>query len=158
MNVRDIMTSPAPSVGPTAAVSEVARLILDRGISGLPVVDERGRVVGLVTKSDLVAKHAQVHLPRYFGILGTAIPIGTRHADEELRRILAVTARDLMSDEVTTTSPDTSVEDAASLMVERDAGPLPVMEGGALVGLLDEDDIIRLLLLEEEDEGAHTAS
>lgn len=149
MNVRDVMTSPAKTVKPHASVAAVARLMLDHGVPGLPVVDDSGKVKGLVTKRDLVAKHAQVHLPRYFGILGTLLPLNRGDSNEEMRHVLAITAQDLM-EEPRSISPDGSIDEAASLMVEHSADPILVMDGEKLLGIIGYDDIIRILLVEEE--------
>ena len=153
MNVRDIMSSPVTTILPETKVAEIGRLMLDQGLRGLPVVDLDGRFLGMVTERDLVAKHARPHLPTYFGILGTWVPINTRAADEDMRRVLAVTARDLMEAEPITVSADTQIDDAASLMVNRSVDVLPVLEDGRLIGIMRHGDIIRLLLHEEGDAG-----
>jgi CBS domain-containing protein len=131
--------------------------MLERHLSGLPVVED-GRLVGMVTEKDLVAKHAQVHLPTYFSILGTVLPLGRHRTDEEIRHVLGVTARDLMSEDLVTVEVARSVDEAATLMVEHDVNPLPVMDGDRLVGILSHSDIIRLLLTEEEDGDADASS
>ena len=87
MKVRDIMSSSVVTVSPQERVGEVARLMLDQGVSGLPVVDVEGRVVGIITEGDLVAKHARPHVPLYLGILGMFLPIETQRREEELRRV-----------------------------------------------------------------------
>jgi CBS domain-containing protein len=143
------MTSPVVTVHPGATVAEVARLMLERNVSGLPVVDADGRMVGLITKADVVEKHAQVHLPIYLAILGYTVPIRVRHTDEEIRHVLAVTARDLMRTEPVTIDPGSTVDKAATLMVEHSVNPVPVMDDGQLVGIIGHDDIIRVLLQEE---------
>jgi CBS domain-containing protein len=154
MKVREIMSSPVVTVSPEATVGEVARTMTDRALSGLPVVDARGLMLGMVTQNDLVVKHAHVHVPRYIGILGGVLPIETGTTDEEMRRVLAVTARDLMTENVVTISPEAEVEDAASLMVERAANPIPVLVRRSLIGIISRTDIIRLLVLEEGDGSA----
>lgn len=153
MKVREIMTAPAPSVTPETRVADVARLILERGTGGAAVVDGTGRLLGIVTEHDLVSKHARVHFPRYLGILGGMLPIDLGRGEDDLRRILGVTARDLMTEHADTIDPDADVDDAATLMVDRDANPLVVMEGDRVAGLLSHSDVIRLLIVEESDEG-----
>jgi CBS domain-containing protein len=104
----------------------------------------------MVTETDLVVKHAHVHMPTYFGILGTVIPIERRGTDEEIRRVLAITAGDLMEQNIATVLADASVEDVATLMVDEGANPVPVLDGGAVVGIVSRRELVRLLLLEEE--------
>jgi CBS domain-containing protein len=151
MKVREIMTTPAPFVSPETSVAQVAQLVLDRGLPGIPVLQEQGTLIGVVTERDLVAKHANVHLPVYVALLGALLPLGTHHADEDVRHILAVTAGEIMTRGDQSISPDVEVDDAATIMAERDVDVLVVMDGGALAGVLTSRDIIRLLVIEESD-------
>jgi CBS domain-containing protein len=150
MKVREIMSAPVVTVSEGAAVAEVARLMLKENVSGLPVMGPDDELLGLVTENDLVEKHAQIHLPKYFSMLGTVLSLGQRHTDEEVRHVLAVTAREVMTENPVTVSPDVSIDEAASLMVERKANPLLVIEQGRLVGIISNTDIISVLLVEEE--------
>lgn len=151
MKVRELMSWPPITVSADAPVGTVARLMLEHDLSGLPVLDAEGGLVGIVTERDIVAKHARVHTPLYLSILGSVIPIGAHRTDEELRRALAVTAGELMEESPLSVHPDDLVDDIASLMVEEDQNPIPVVQDGELVGVISHSDIIRLLLLEEED-------
>jgi|SRR5579872_1415830 len=151
MNVRDIMQSPAPHVGPDAKVAEMAREILRSGLPGLAVVDDSGRPIGVVSQRDLVAKHARVHLPIYIGFLGYVLPIETRRTDEEMQLVLGVTAADLMEKHFKEVSPDDDVDDAGTIMVDEKVDLLLVTENKRLVGVLTDTDIIRLLAIEESD-------
>ena len=73
MKVREIMSSPALFVTPEARVGAVARLMVDNGIGGVPVVDAAGKVVGTVTQSDLVVRNANIHFPRFLQFLDARI-------------------------------------------------------------------------------------
>jgi CBS domain-containing protein len=151
MKVRDIMNAGAPTVEPDASVAEVTSTMLDLNLPGLPVVDRSGRVLGIVTETDLVHKHARLHLPRYIGILGGVVPLDMHRTDEDMRRIVGVKAQEIMTTEVIQIAPDDDVDDAATLMVERGANPLIVIENGRVVGVLSRTDILRLLVIEERD-------
>lgn len=148
MNVRDIM-SPAVVVRPDSSVGEVARLFVEKQLAGCPVVDERGRVVGIVTQLDLVTKHARVHMPRYLGILGYVFEIDSAHTEEDLRHVLGVTARDVMSQHIVRIAPDADIDDAATLLVDERVDTILVMEGDDLLGVVSHTEIIRLLVVEE---------
>ena len=153
MKVRELMRADVASVDRSATVSELARLMLEQQQRGIPVVNPSGSLEGLVTETDLVTKHARVHVPVYLGILGTVLPFETRHSDEEIKRALAVSAGELMETEIVTVGPDDDIEEAATLMVEEDADPIPVVENNKLIGLIGRADFIRLLLIEEETPG-----
>ena len=151
MNVRDLMTSPIPSVPPDASIAQVAQLVLDRNVPGVPVVDSSGRLLGTVTEKDLVAKHARLHMPVYLSLLGGFLPLETHRTDEEVRHILAVSARDIMSGRPDTIPAGADVDDAATMMVEKDADLLVVVDGEMPAGVITRRDIIRLLVVEEND-------
>ncbi|MDQ2741406.1 MAG: CBS domain-containing protein [Chloroflexota bacterium] len=157
MNASDIMSTELVTVSPNTQVTDVVRLLLDTGVPGLPVVDENGHLLGMVTEADVVTKHARPHVPTYLGILGYILPIETSGEDEEVRRVLAVTAAELMSKDVPAVAPDTDVDDVATLMVDEGINPVPVVDRGRVIGVVGHRDIIRLLVREEEDDGS-TAS
>jgi CBS domain-containing protein len=158
MKVRELMRSPAVTATRSALVGQVARNLVEYGLSGVPVVDDVGMLVGMVTESDLVVKHAHVHGPTYLGILGGVIPLESRRQDEEMRRALGVTAVDVMTTKVFSIGPDADVDDAATVMVEERARTLAVVENGQVVGTISQADIVRLLVVEEgEDDGRSTS-
>ena len=152
MNVSDIMSRDVVTVRADTSVANVVRTMLDGGLSGVSVVNEAGAVIGMVTQHDVVTKHAHPHVPLYLGILGTAVPLFRSDSEEEIRRVLAVTARDLMS-EVRAVPSTMDVTDLADLMVEKAVNPVPVVDGGALVGVVGYSDMLRLVLAEESDGG-----
>jgi CBS domain-containing protein len=151
MNVRDIMTADVPSISRDVSVADLARIMLDKGLPALPVVDTRGRLLGVVRSHDLVTRHAKVHVPFYLGLLGAAIPFQSSQEDEDIRHALAVTAGDLMDERVRTVGPDDSVEDAATILIDDETDAVPVIENGTVIGFLTERDILQLLVVEETD-------
>lgn len=151
MKVRDVMGAPI-MIAPDTKVDAVARQIVEASLPGLPVTDSSGSIIGVVTRTDLVTKHARVHVPRYLGILGGVIPLETHRTEEDLRHILGVTAHDLMSEDIHTVAPDAEIDDAATMMVDARTDQLLVVENDELVGILTDTDIIRLLILEESDD------
>ena len=151
MNVRDLMSAPTITVTPDTRVAEVARLMVMNHLSGLPVTRSDGSLAGLITDADVVTKHAAIHGPGIVGILGFTLELPSRDQNEEIRRILAVTAGELMEERVISIEPERTVEDAATLMVDRHVDPLPVAENGQLVGVISRADILRLVMTEEQD-------
>ncbi|HLJ65919.1 MAG TPA: CBS domain-containing protein [Chloroflexota bacterium] len=158
MKAREIMNASPATVSPAARISDVARTVLREGDQGVPMVDGNGRLLGIVTEDDLVSKHARVHAPVYLGFLGGVLPLDSRRTKEELRHVLSVCARDIMSTDVPTASPETEVEDIASMMVEEKQNPVIILEGGRIVGKISHREIIQLLIQEEEDEGTDAGS
>lgn len=154
MNVRELMNSTAGTISRQTAVGDIARLLLENSVSGVPVTDNRGRLIGIVTASDLVVKHAHVHGPTYLGILGGVIPFESRRQDEEMRRALGATANDIMTTKVFSIDPDSDVDDAATIMVDEDVRIVVVVENARVVGTISEIDIVRLLVVEEGEDDA----
>jgi CBS domain-containing protein len=146
VRVADVMTRDVLTVGPETSVQDVARLLWSRGISGVPVVDAAGALVGIVSELDLLVRNANLHIPQYLRVLDVMIPLGGRHEfDQEIRRALGATAADVMTADVTTVEPQTDLADAATLMLDKDVNRLPVLDGGRIVGIISRADFVRLL-------------
>jgi CBS domain-containing protein len=146
VNVADVMTRDVLTVTPSTGVQEIARLLWSHGISGVPVVDEAGALVGIVSELDLLMRNANLHIPQYLRVLDVMIPLGNKHEfEEELRRALGATAAEVMTDKVITVEPETDLADAATLMMDKDVNRLPVVAAGRVVGIISRADFVRLL-------------
>lgn len=156
MKVKDIMTREVVSVRTDMRVGQIARVFRQHQLSGLPVVDLDGELVGVITELDMVKRHARPQMPAFLPLLGAYLPLGTKDYKESLRRITGVTAEDIMTTPVNTIGPDASIEDAATVMVSNRSNPLPVVDAsGRMVGIVSRTDILRVieemeLHLEEE--------
>ncbi len=139
MKVRDIMRRDVITVRPETPLKEVARLLVEHGISGLPVVDGEGRVVGVVSEGDLIVKErGETGRPRLLGAL-----LASERARAELAKVEARTAGDAMTSPPITIEPTAPVRVAAARMVERQVNRLPVVEDGRLVGIVTRADLVR---------------
>ena len=150
--VRDIMTTRVVKVHPDTPVSQIARLMSEHDISGLPVVDEDDRVLGIITELDLIVRNTRFKLPRFFMILDQIVYLETPQHQRQLQQMLGVTAKEIMSKPVETIAPDAHIDELAELMVERRINPIPVVEAGRLVGIVSRSDIIHLMAREFEGE------
>jgi CBS domain-containing protein len=142
------MSSPAITVALDTKIQEIARLMRENQISGVPVVSQNGKLVGIVTELDLLARHAPVKTPQYLAVLSGLIPVNLedyRRYKEQLRHILAVNAEQLMSDKVVTVSPNTEIDRAIEIMLDPTLFLLPVMDDGKLVGVVTRTDLVRLI-------------
>ena len=118
MKVREIMTTDVAVAGVGTPVSEIARLMDERDVSGIPVVDESRHVLGLVTDLDLIVRNTRLDPPLFFQLLDARIPLETpSHYRKRLRHMLGTEARDVMSEEVVTISPDEDGEALAALFL-----------------------------------------
>lgn len=156
---RDLMDPNPALVSPFVRVGDVARLLLERQVSGVPVVAESGELIGLITQADLITRHAHIHFPFYLSILGGVIPLGGEHRfQEDVRRIAGRTAADIMTTDPPTVQMETSLEDIATLMAERGVDPVVVVRGDKLAGLITRADLVRLVAIEEGTADASSGS
>jgi CBS domain-containing protein len=142
--VRDIMTRSIVKVTQDASVSEIALLMSQHRISGVPVVDEQDRVLGVVTELDMVVRNTRFKLPAFFTLLNATIYFETPgHIKERLHHMLGLTAGEIMSEKAVSVSAGANIEDLAELMVGKQVNPIPVVEDGRLVGMVSRSDIVR---------------
>jgi acetoin utilization protein AcuB len=133
MLVRDYMSQPPIVISPQTPISDALRLMRERGIRRLPVVDAAGHLVGIVSDKDLL--HAEPSS-------ATSLSIW------EITYLLArITVEHVMTSDVLTVGPNTPLEDAAEIMVDRKIGGLPVVEGDVVRGVITESDIFRVFAL-----------
>lgn len=152
MKVKDVMTRDPVTASPETKLRELALLLTDRQISGVPVVDEDGRCLGVVSEADLLVKQLTRPLSRRLPLEWI---LGERHDAGELRRRAATTAAEAMSAPAITITPDRPVREAASVMVDRKINRLPVVSDGRLVGIITRSDMVRAYLrLDDEILGA----
>ncbi len=154
MKARDIMTRDVTTVTPETEIVKVAKLLLEKRINGLPVLDGKARLVGIICQSDLVSQQKRISLPSLFNLLDGLIPLKSpKSIEQEINKIAAVTVGDAMVRNPVTVTPETSIEDIATLMVEKKFHTLPVVEEGRLVGVIGKEDVLKTLLgLDESQE------
>jgi len=145
---RDIMSPHPITVGPEATVKEMAQLMLEKRIRCLPVLDEEGKLLGVVDEQDLVHQDARVHFPTFAHFLESylMLPSSLKRFEKELRQAVGSKAVDLMEDNYHTVDPLDSVEDVATLMADKDLEYVLVMEEGKLLGVITRADILRTLV------------
>jgi CBS domain-containing protein len=147
MTVDEIMTRTVLTIGPEASLRDVARVLLEQSISGLPVCGDRRQVLGVISEGDLIYKDFDP-TERPDGPLAWLVDGTSSRAVAKAR---AATAGGAMSAPAITVGPDASVEEAARLMVERRVTRLPVVSDGALVGIATRADLMRALIRPDEE-------
>jgi CBS domain-containing protein len=147
--VADIMDRDAPSVTLDAMVEDVVGLFKDQDVPAVPVLNEGGRCVGIVTEKDLVIADEQgdLHIPHYIELFGGLVffPPELRHFEQRLKKASATRVRDLMTEPAVTVEPATTIHQAAHIIVERGHSRLPVVEHGRYVGLVTRADVLSAL-------------
>lgn len=146
MRIEQIMTRDVVSVPPEMSLKDVARALAARGISGVPVCDPSGVVLGVVTEADILRKEEGVD-----PTLGRTMTWVANHLDGELAKVGARTAAEAMTAPALTVRPGQSTADAARLMVDRRINRLPVVVEGRLVGVVSRADLVRAFSRSDDD-------
>jgi CBS domain-containing protein len=141
MNAADIMTRDVITVAPDTPVREVVKLLLARGISGVPVVDAARGVIGIVSEGDLL-RRAELGTEKRRGAWSSFFT-GTATLAADYVRAHGEVAGDIMTREVATVAPGTPVAEIADLMETRGIKRVPVVEGNALVGIVTRSNLLR---------------
>jgi CBS domain-containing protein len=152
LTVGDIMDSEPVTVAPDDDVETVVRLLRGHGLSGVPVVNESGRCIGIVTESDLILTDddGDLHLPHFIELFGGVVFLEPlRRFESRLRKAAALRARDLMTPNPITVDPGLGVHEAGRIIVRSHHDRLPVIEHGRLVGVVTRIDVLEALTRED---------
>ncbi len=142
MRARELMSTPVVLVPPEANLKEVAERMVAHRVSGVPVVDHSGHLVGIISESDLVTKLE--YDENGHGLVGLLDHLA--HAVGADRKLHARTAAELMTSGVVTAAPDASVRELIHLMTSRGVNRIPITESGRVIGIVTRADILRTLV------------
>lgn len=148
MLVRQVMTTDVLLLRPGDPIDTAARALTERGIGGAPVVDDDGRLVGLLEDDDLIVRDSRLHFPTVISVLGGYFewPASVARFEEELRKAVGATVGDVMDRRPPVCGPDDTLEAVATVLHERGASRLPVVEDGRVVGIVSRGDIVRAMV------------
>jgi CBS domain-containing protein len=147
LKVKDIMTKDVITVPPDMKITQAAKLLLEKKINGVPVMDAEGKLVGILCQSDLITQQKNFPIPSLFTLLDGFIPLRSMsQVQKEIQKITANTVLQAMTPNPKTIHPEMKIEDAASIMVEKKFHTLPVMDGTKLVGILGKEDLLKTLM------------
>jgi CBS domain-containing protein len=147
LKARDMMTRDVVTATPDMEITQAARLLLENHFNGLPVVDDKGRLIGIICQDDLIVQQKKLPLPSLFTFFDGLIPLTSyRSLEKEVDKIVASKVSQAMTSDPITIDPETSLEDIATLMVNNNVHTLPVIEGGLLVGIIGKEDVLRTLM------------
>ena len=146
LQARDIMTTEVMTVSPQTTVLDLARLLAEHKINGAPVVDDNGRLVGVVTQSNLIDRVKKFELPHVMTILDAHFYLERPSTfKKNLEKLVGNLVSDIMTAPPVTITADVQVDEIATIMARRQVHTLPVLEGDKLIGIIGKIDIIRAL-------------
>jgi len=146
LKAKDIMTRDVIVVRPETGIEELAKILVEHKISGAPVVNEDGEIIGIVTENDLISRNKRIHIPTFIRLFDAFIMLERpRKMEEEIKKMIATTVGDICTKNVITVSEDTPVEDIATIMAEKKVHLIPVVDGKRVVGIIGKVDIIKAM-------------
>ncbi len=147
IRAKDVMTSDVITVSPDTDITQAAKIILENRINGVPVIDANGKLVGILCQSDLVAQQKAFPVPSVFTLMDGFMPLTSlKRLEKEIEKIAAVSVGDAMTPDPVTVGPLTSIEEVASMMVDKNYHTLPVMKDDELVGIVGKEDVLKILI------------
>ena len=143
---KDIMTTKVITTRESMSVKELAQLLFEHRISGVPVYDEKNKVIGVVTESDLIDRNKKLHIPTAVAILDAFVFLeNPDKLEKDIKKMAATKVGDICSRKLVSVRPDTPLDEVATLMAEQKVHTLPVLDGEQLVGVIGKSDIIRTI-------------
>jgi CBS domain-containing protein len=149
MQAKDIMARDVITVAETSTVNDVAKVLLDRGISAVPVVDDSGKVTGMVSEGDLLHRSEAGTGRRrswWLSLFADADVLAEEFVKEHSRRV-----SDVMTRNVITARPDTELVEIAELLEKNRIKRVPIIEDGKLVGIVSRANLIQALTRQPEE-------
>ena len=144
LTAKEIMTRDVCTVHEDTELKELAALFVAHNYKTLPVVDASGKLVGVISQTDLIEQDRPLHIPTVISLFDWVIYLESPKVfSDEVRKVSARKVGEICAREVITCTPETPVEEVASLMVEHKVHLLPVLDGEQLVGVVARFDIIR---------------
>ena len=143
------MTTDVLSFRPTDTVEAAARALSERKLGGAPVTAEDGTLLGLLEDDDLIVQDTRLHFPTVISVFGAylELPSSVRHFEDDLRKAVGATVADVMDPEPPTCGPDDTLESVATVLHDRNASRLPVVDDdGRLIGIVSRGDLVRAIV------------
>lgn len=143
MKAQDIMTTELVTLSEEMTLEEAAKILLAHDISGAPVVNDEGVLVGILSEGDLVRTQKPLTQPLVLTFLDGAIPLNYKAVHEDLQALTATKVARLMTRDVHTLGPEAEAKDLARVMIEKDINRIPIVDSGRLLGIVSRQDLVR---------------
>ena len=147
LKAKDIMTKDVITVRRDTTVRDLAQLFAQHRISTVPVVDEEGLLVGIVSESDLIEQDKNLHIPTVVSIFDWVIYLESdKRFEKELQKMTAQTVGEIYSEEVFSVGPEAPVSEVADIMTSKRIQAVPVVEGRRVVGIIGRIDMVKTMI------------
>jgi CBS-domain-containing membrane protein len=147
LNASDIMTTEVITVKKDTSLQDLARILYDNHINGVPVVDDEDRLIGIICESDLIRKDKKLHIPTVVSVFDAVFYLESpKKLEKEIERINATQVKDLYTKDVLTVDEKTEIDEIATIMTQKKIYTIPVIDGDRVVGIIGKSDLIRTLV------------
>ncbi len=144
LKAKDIMTKEVITVKPLTSLEDLARILIEHNISGVPVVNDENDLTGIVTENDLISKNKRLHIPTVMRLFDAYIMLESPATiEKEIRRMAAVTVNDIFIKDVVTVTEEATAEEIATIMAEKKVHLIPVVAGKKIRGIIGKMDLIK---------------
>ncbi|MFA4827779.1 MAG: CBS domain-containing protein [Thermodesulfovibrionales bacterium] len=144
LKAKDIMTTDVITVKPSTTIEELSQKLMKHNISGLPVVNDAGDLIGIVTENDLISQNKRLHIPTVMRLFDAFIVLESPgKIEKEMKKMTATTVDDICSKKIITVAEDTSAEEVATIMSEKKVHLIPVVQGKKILGIIGKMDLIK---------------
>ena len=145
LKVKDFMTKDVITINSAATVEELARLLIEHKISGVPVVNNKKELIGIVTENDLISQNKRLHIPTIIRLFDAFIVLGSGKLEEEIKKMAAATVEEICIKKVVSITEDTPLQEVATIMSEQKIHLLPVLRNNVVVGIVGKADIVNAM-------------
>ena len=144
LKAKDIMTTNVITVKPSTTIEELSKKLMEHNISGVPVVNDEGDLLGIVTENDLISQNKRLHIPTVMRLFDAFIVLeNPGKIEKEIKKMTATTVGEICTKKVMTVTEDTAVEDIATIMSEKKVHLIPVVVGKKIRGIIGKIDLIK---------------
>ena len=139
----DIMTQDVVTVNKNQPISDLSKIFIENHFNGVPVLDNTGKVVGVVTQGDLIEQNKNLHIPTVIALFDAVLFLESeKKFEDDLKKLTGSKIEDIYHKNLITVSPDTYLSEIITLMAEKDIHTLPVLDGDKLIGIIGKQNII----------------
>ena len=143
---REIMTRNVVTVKKDQPISDLSKLFIENHFNGVPVLDDAGKVIGVVTQSNLIEQNKNLHIPTVIALFDAVLFLESeKKFESDVKKLTGSKIEDIYHKKPITVSPDTDLSEITTIMAEKDVHTLPVLEDDKLVGIIGKKDVIRAL-------------
>ena len=143
---RDIMTTNVVTVKKDQPISDLSKLFIENHFNGVPVLDDAGKVIGVVTQGNLIEQNKSLHIPTVIALFDAVLFLESeKKFESDVKKLTGSKIEDIYHKKPITVSPDIDLSEITTIMAEKDVHTLPVLEDDKLVGIIGKKDVIRAL-------------